>query len=254
MAQRLDNATGLYLDAIRDGNYTEAINAYVGQRYTQHSTPVRDGREGFIDFFENFTKRNPVRDIQIIRSFEDDHFVFLQVLQDLNNGEYRYVTADIFDTDEEAKLIEHWDMITEMQPTTVSGRTEIDGPTEITDLDKTEVNKRLVVEFVTNVLIADDHAHASDYLHADLAQHDPRIADGRAAFLEYSRTQSLRYTQIHNTIGSGNFVAVLAASELEGTPIAAIDLYRVETGLIVEHWSVAEEITDRATWVNSGKF
>jgi len=254
MGQRLDNAKRIYLDGIRDGNYVEAIDALVGGRYTQHSTPVRDGKDGFIEFFDDFTKRNPIRDIEIIRGFEDGHFVFVQATQSLNNGEFRYVTADIFDTDDDAKLIEHWDMIAELGAPGVSGHGETDEPTEVTDLDKTEVNKRLVFDFVTNVLIGGDDTRAADYVAADLAQHDARIADGRDAYFEFARANALRYTDVHNTIGSGNFVAVLAASELAGTAIASIDLYRVEAGLIVEHWAVAEEITDPATWVNSGKF
>ena len=48
--------------AINDGDYVEAITTYSGDRYTQHSTPVRDGREGFIEFFANFVERNPDRD------------------------------------------------------------------------------------------------------------------------------------------------------------------------------------------------
>ncbi|WP_010203740.1 nuclear transport factor 2 family protein [Salinibacterium sp. PAMC 21357] len=254
MGQRLDNAKAIYLEGIRDGNFVDAINSYAGQRYTQHSTPVRDGREGFIAFFEDFTTRNPIRDIQILRGFEDGHYVFIQALQKLNNGEFTYVTADIFDTDDDAKLIEHWDMIAEVEPTSVSGRTPFDGRTDVTDLDKTEINKRLVFDFATNVLVGGDHAQAAEYLHADLAQHDARIADGRDSFADYARAHSLWYTEVHNTIGSGNFVAVLAASELDGVAIAVIDLYRVENGLIVEHWAVSEEITPEATWVNSGKF
>lgn len=254
MGQRLDNVTAIYLEGIRDGNYVDAVNKYVGQRYTQHSTPVRDGKEGFIEFFEDFTTRNPIRDIEIVRGFEDGPFVFVQAHQKLNNGEFSYVTADIFDTDDDAKLIEHWDMIAEVEPTSVSGRTPIDGPTEVTDLDKTEVNKQLVSEFVAKVLVGAAPALAATYVHADLAQHDARIADGLDAFLAYAAAHGLVYTQVHNVIGSGNFVAVLAEAELSGTATALIDLYRVENGLIVERWVVSEEITDPSTWVNSGKF
>ena len=53
MGQRLGNASPLYLEAIRDGNYVKAINEYSGARYTQHSTPMRDGTDGFIEFFAN---------------------------------------------------------------------------------------------------------------------------------------------------------------------------------------------------------
>ncbi|MGB7448599.1 MAG: nuclear transport factor 2 family protein, partial [Ornithinimicrobium sp.] len=121
MGTGLDSATNLYLQAIRDGDYESAITTYAGDRYTQHSTPVRDGREGFIEFFEGFVRRNPVRDIQIVRSFQDGRYVFLHVLQSLNDGEFRYVTADIFDTDEAGLLIEHWDVIAQMTGPNNSG-------------------------------------------------------------------------------------------------------------------------------------
>lgn len=114
MGRRLDNARALHLEGIRDGDYVEAIERYAGDRYIQHSTPVRDGKEGFVEFFADFIARNPVRDIEIVRGFEDGRHVFLQAVQTLNHGEYRYVTADIFDTDDEGRLIEHWDMIAEM--------------------------------------------------------------------------------------------------------------------------------------------
>ena len=41
---------------------------------------------------------------------------------------------------------------------------------------------------------------------------------------------------------------------LAGIDTAAIDLFRVEDGLIVEHWDVMEEIMPPDQWVNSGKF
>lgn len=71
MGRRVENAKSLYFEAIRDGDYEEAINAYAGQRYTHHSTPVKDGKEGFIEFFGDFVERNPIRDIEIVRGFED---------------------------------------------------------------------------------------------------------------------------------------------------------------------------------------
>ena len=51
MGKRLDNATALYVEGINDGNFVAAINKYAGDRYTQHSTPVKDGKDGFIEFF-----------------------------------------------------------------------------------------------------------------------------------------------------------------------------------------------------------
>ena len=254
MGQRLDNARALYIEAIGEGNYVEAINSYAGARYTQHSTPVKDGKEGFIEFFADFTERNPIRDIEIIRAFEDGPWVFLHVVQTLNGGEFRYVTADIFDTDDDAKLIEHWDIIDEISDTTASGRSQVDGPIEISDFDQTEANKQLVTRFVNEVLVAADYGRLSEFVDEDIAQHNPEIADGIAALGAYMAESAMRYIDVHNVVGSGNFVAVLAESEFDGKRHAVIDLCRVEAAKIIEHWDVIEEITPEHTWVNSGKF
>ena len=52
MGKKLENAKALYYEGIRDGNVREAVTKYTGERYTQHSTGVRDGIEGFVEFFE----------------------------------------------------------------------------------------------------------------------------------------------------------------------------------------------------------
>lgn len=43
MGRKLDNAKALYLEGILEGRADEAIAAYSGDRYTQHSTGVADG-------------------------------------------------------------------------------------------------------------------------------------------------------------------------------------------------------------------
>ena len=260
MGQRLDNAKALYLEAIRDGHAAEAIERYAGARYTQHSTPVRDGKEGFIEFFTDFLSRNPVRDIDVIRGFEDGQYVFLHVVQTLNNGEFRYVTADIFDTDDDAKLIEHWDMIAEMVDDTVSGHGQVDGPTEPTDLDQTEPNKALVRAFLNDVLKTGDTARLNDYISDEtFVQHSPEIADGIDGFRAFlaalaGRGERFVYEEIHNVIGCGDLVVAMSKANLAGADMAIIDLFRVEAGRVVEHWDVMEEITPEGDWVNSGKF
>ena len=260
MGERLDNARNLYLEGIRDGDAETAIAKYSGDRYTQHSTPVKDGKDGFIEFFADFVRRNPVRDIEIVRGFEDGRYVFLHAVQTLNNGEYRYVTADIFDTDDDAKMIEHWDMIAEMTDESVSGHSQVDGPTEPTDLHMTEQNKALVAAFIDDVLITGDLDRLTDYVSSEtFVQHNPLIGDGIdgvTTFVEQLAADgtAMVYEQTYNIIGSGSFVVALSRAELGGTPSAVIDLFRVDDGRIVEHWDVIEEITPEETWVNSGKF
>ena len=52
MNNKVNNAKALYMEGIRDGNAKDAVEKYTGARYTQHSTGVRDGKEGFLEFFE----------------------------------------------------------------------------------------------------------------------------------------------------------------------------------------------------------
>ena len=258
MSRKIENAVGLYTEGIRDGNVREAVTKYTGDRYTQHSTGVRDGVEGFVEFFEPFIARNPTRDIQIVRTLEDGRHLFVHAYQSLNNGEAEWVTLDFFDTDGDDRIIEHWDVIAEYSPETPSGHTSVDGPTEVTDLDATGANKALVRAFVEDVLMEGGNAgNAGRYISSDqYVQHNKDVADGLEPFkaLAISEPRPLVYDEIVLLVGQGNFVAPLCRARRDDTPCAQADLFRIEDGLIVEHWDGAEPIGPESEWTNSGKF
>lgn len=258
MARKLDHARALYLEGIRDGNPRDAVTRYTGSRYTQHSTGVRDGVEGFVEFFEPFIERNPVRDIEIVRGFEDGRYVFVHAYQSLNNGEAEWVTMDFFDTDDEDRIIEHWDVIAPYSGSTPSGHTSVDGPTDIVDVEHTETNKALVRALVTEVLMeGGDPTKIDAYISADrYLQHNREVADGLEHFkpLVLDADRPLNYEEIVLLVGRGNFVATLCRARWKDAPYAQADLFRIEDGLIVEHWDAAEAIGPEADWVNSGKF
>lgn len=258
MSQKLENAKNLYMEGIRDGQAREAVTKYTGARYTQHSTGVRDGVEGFVEFFEPFIARNPNRDIQIIRAIEDGQYVFVHVYQSLNDGEAEWVTTDFFDTDEDGKIIEHWDVISAYSSETPSGHTSVDGPTEIVDLDKTEENKQLVRDLIRDVLMVGGNPENIDnYISAEqYIQHNAEVPDGLAHFkvLALAPNKPLIYEEIFLLVGQGNFVATLCKALWEGQPFAQVDLFRIEDGKIVEHWDNAEPVPPEEEWANSGKF
>jgi len=257
MTTRLENTMNLYLEDIRDGNAREAVTKYTGTRYTQHSTGVRDGIEGFVEFFEPFIARNPKRDIQILRAIEDGQYVFLHVYQSLNNGESEWVTTDFFDTDENEKIIEHWDVISEYAPQTPSGHTSIDGPTEIADLDKTDENKQLIRDLIRDVLIGEKPENIDNYISSEqYIQHNTEVLDGLEHFkpLVLAEDRPLIYQEVVLLVGQGNFVATLCKASWEGNPFAQVDIFRIEHGKVVEHWDNAEPVPPEDEWVNSGKF
>ena len=258
MSAKIDSAMGLYLQGIRDGNPREAVHKYTGDRYTQHSTGVRDGTEGFIEFFEPFIERNPVRNIEIVRTLEDGPMLFVHAYQSLNHGEAEWVTLDFFDTDEDDKIVEHWDVIAEYSGSTPSGHTSVDGSTEVVDLDRTEENKALVRALIEDVLMrGGSPENVVRYISADrYTQHNRDVPDGLEQFrrLAMDPNRSLNYDEIVLLVGQGNFVATLCRANWEGAPYAQADLFRIEDGLIVEHWDGAEPIGPEEEWANSGKF
>lgn len=260
MSQKLENAIGLYNEGINQGHAKEVLDKYIGERYTQHSTGVADGKQGFLDFFIPFLKRNPIRDIRIIRTIEDGQYVFVQAHQSLNNGEYYYVTADMFDTDKNDKIVEHWDVIQEEVMETASGRSMVDGPTEIEDKDQTEENRKLITDFFNEVLIGGHIEKMTDYISSEqFDQHSPGIKDGVDGLKSYfqdleQKGIEFRYKKVHRILVEGNFAAVLSEVQLNQDDWCYIDIFRIKNGKLVEHWDAQEKIGPQETWNNSGKF
>ncbi len=252
MNKKLENATNLYMYGIRDGHAQEAVTIFTGERYTQHSAGVKDGAEGFLEFFGPFLKRNPIRDISVARSISDGQYVFVHVFQSLNHGESKWVTMDMFDTDENDKIIEHWDVICAHQQTP-SGNDMTEGTTEIEDRNLTAQNKSLVTDFVKHVFVEGKATHIDQFIDENCIEHSPKIDAGIYGWHNYFQS-GIRYEFVHKVIGEGNFVVALSKSFVNDIDYAVFDLFRVANGKIVEHWDAIEEIAPKTDWANSGKF
>ena len=256
MSQKLENAKKLYLEGIKEGNIN-AVKRYSGARYTQHSTGVKDGPDGFIEFFKGFLERTTDRDIRIIRAIEDGSFVFLHVYQDIDNGSAKWVTTDMFDTDENDKLIEHWDVIAPyIEPEkTVSGNDMVLGDFEIKDLDKTGQNKATIRSFIVDVFQNGNHDNVANYISEETyINRNPNVPNGIDAVKQFLATQPFSYDFVFKVIGQGDHVVSYSKATLHGQELAVFDIFRLENGLIVEHWDNMEPIPPREEWANTGKF
>ena len=255
MAQGLDNVRKIYLEGIAGGNAREAVLKYTGHRYTQHSTGVADGAEGFLEFFEPFVERNPKRDIEIIRIFEDGPWVFCNAYQSLNEGAAEWVTMDMFYTDSDGLILEHWDTIAPFIAETKSGEDMVRGAAEVDVNADTAASKALVLEYTKQVLQEGDHSKLDQFVVDDLIQHAATTGAGRAGLAEWLPSEEAgSYEMLFNLFGQGDFVVTYGKRRALGKDIAIFDLYHVSGGLIVEQWQNAEEIGPRENWGNSGKF
>lgn len=256
MSKKVENAKNLYLEGIKDGDI-DVIDKYSGNRYTQHSTGVKDGPDGFKEFFRDFLIRTNKRDIQIIRAFEDGNYVFVHAYQDIDNGSAKWITTDMFNTDDNDKIIEHWDVISEYREVvdTKSGNDMILGDFEIKDLDKTKENKALVRMFITDVYQNENYQNLEKYVSKEnFIQHNPNRNNGFNDLNEYIQSQKLNYDFIFHILGKGNFVVAFSKVSINKEELCMFDIFRIEDNKIVEHWDNMEVIPPRNEWVNTGKF
>ncbi len=228
--------------------------------YIQHNLAYGTGREAFLASVSYLAGAPVKTTVKNIRSFEDGDKVFLQTIYNFA-GAGEQVAFDIFRFDGEGKIAEHWDNLAAKAVQNPSGHTQTDGWVEITDLSKTEENRKLVKNFLYDVMQGNNPAKTPDYFDGDAyIQHNTGIADGLSglgAALQALAKQNIQmiYTTVHQVLAQGNFVLAVSEGTFGGADTSYYDLWRVENGKIAEHWDVMEPIADKSTWQNkNGKF
>lgn len=243
------------LNSIETGDQT-AI-AYINPtNYTQHNLGVADGLEGFGEVLHHAPPQG--FKANVVRAFEDGDYVFTHTEYDFFGPKAGF---DVFRF-ENGVIVEHWDNLIEIQKPNPSGRTQFDGATEVTDLDKTEANKNTVREFLEKVVINHEMDKLAKYINPNkYIQHNPAIADGLEGFgaaMQYFAENGLvmEFTKVHKVLGQGNFVLAMSEGKFgKGEHTAFYDLFRLENGQIVEHWDVIAPIQPESEWKNTnGKF
>ncbi|WP_222861706.1 nuclear transport factor 2 family protein [Oceaniovalibus sp. ACAM 378] len=187
----------------------DAVDQYFATDIIQHNPMFANGIEaqkgvvGFLAGSGNFKA-------DYLRVIADDNLVAVHARYE-GFGPTPVIGFDVFRV-EDGKIAEHWDNLIEEQPVNPSGRSQIDGATEITDRDLTEENKAKVEDFLTRALINHEQIDFTQYINpANYLQHNPQVADGLdgfGAFMAKMAKQgiSMDYTEVHEVIGEGNFV------------------------------------------------
>lgn len=244
-----------FLSAL-NSNDTDTARALMSD-YIQHNPFIPTGPEAILSLFpviaENKTQVTTVRVLQdgnyvVAHNFWENATPF---------GAEEVVTFDVFRIDEDGLLAEHWDALMPNTPPNPSGRTLTDGPTEVTDLDKTEANKAIttqIFDVVVNGTPEEVGAVVTGNFLPDYKQHSPTVADGIPAVFEAFGREQWVYTKNHKVIGEGNFVLSISEGTAKGVHSVFYDLLRFENGKVAEHWDVIQAIPTEGLANDNGMF
>ena len=194
--------------------------------YKQHNLGVADGLAGFGEVMQHAPEGG--FKANIIRAFQDGDYAFTHTVYDFFGPK---VGFDVFRF-ENGQIVEHWDNLIDIQPKNPSGRTQTDGETTLTDLDKTESNRKVVQNFIDDILFA-HKTNFTDYISpAKYIQHNPAIADGVEGFgaaMKYFAENGMvmKFEKTHKVLAEGNFVLSMSEGKLgQGENTAYYDLFR----------------------------
>lgn len=234
---------------------TEPIGYINPNKYIQHNQAVGDGLAGFGTLLQQLPKGSAK--VNTLRVFGDGNFV-------IAHTDYNFfgpkIGIDIFRF-EDGLIVEHWDNLQEKVTETASGRSQIDGPVEIKDLDKTEENKILVTKLINDIFLGANPDKITDYISTEqYDQHNPGVKDGLAGLGEALAALAeagmpMIYEKNHIILGEGNFVLSVSEGIFLKEKVAFYDIFRIENGRVVEHWDTVEKlIPESEAKNNNGKF
>src|SRR6476646_1088583 len=243
------------MTSIFDRKDPSAVDRFFADPFRQHDPNIPDGLAGMRQYAADIAA-SPQAKIKIYRTLEDGDLVLLHSkYEGLNGHGTSLVAFDLFRF-KDGKIVEHWGGQEPEAPPNPSGRTQVDGPTEVLDREKTEANRTLVRTYRETVMVSLRFDRIEEFIEdAHYAQHASKIGDGiarlRARIASVAKEGGQLYLSPRRFVAEGNFVLVLSEGDLPTGPTALYDLFRVENGKIVEHWDVLMPIPPREQWKNS---
>jgi len=219
-ANRALGATAL--DALFVQKNVGAIDQYWANPYLQHNPIAQSGVAAFRSIMGSVVTSGSFT-YQRLRTFAECDLVVVQ-------GRYSG-TGVIFDMFrvKDGKLMEHWD-------SDGNQASDAGGPSQITDRASSDNNREQVKALYANGLIPNSASATASYFANSLVVRRAPTRSGASAFFDHITASQIRYTKLHHIIADGNFVFVIAEGTLNNTRYGFYDLFRLENGLIVEHW------------------
>lgn len=111
-----------------------------------------------------------------------------------------------------------------------------------------EANKSNAIAFYRTAYLGDPAGAVEDYVDAEYIQHNPLVADGKQAFIDYFSAMAAEYSdksiEFVRAVAQGDLVALHTLQTWPGNEqYVTMDFFRFDDqGKIVEHWDAIQEI------------
>lgn len=127
----------------------------------------------------------------------------------------------------------------------------------MTYTQKEQSNINLIMAMYENVLCPMDSTAVDRFISPDYIQHSPSAAPGRESlkdFLDFIKKESPEAAHnIKKCFADDDHVIVYTHVQRSPTDtgFAVIDIYRIEEGMLVEHWDISQDVPTNSPNPNS---
>lgn len=115
-------------------------------------------------------------------------------------------------------------------------------------------NKEVVIRFIDEVFNAHDLSKLDEYMRPDYMQHSIGVEDGREGFRKFALAffEKGPFMDVKRVFESEDGVVAVffRCSFANGSAAKVVDMYRVQDGMIAEHWDVVTALPENDGAVN----
>ncbi|HET6295635.1 MAG TPA: ester cyclase [Kribbella sp.] len=241
--------TSFYDQLFNNGDLS-VIDKYVSAAYIQHNPFAADGPEALRALVAGQKKAFPQSHNTIKRVVAQGDLVLIHSHSQLTPGAAGTEVTDIFRVSK-GKLVEHWDTLQPVPTSTASGNdlfSTLSGRSTPGSAALTLVSEWTVLNYFTRLNNDHDLRAVDRSVSRSLYQHDPLLTNGSAAVkAAYAKDFATNPSSIVSkplVVAEGDLVAVRYHYQKNAADLgqAITEIFRVQHGKIVEHWSATQNV------------